>query len=75
MLPAGTLPKWLLFVSVLSVFNTAQCFLDAEATLTRMVYANAPSQVTALSTRTFGIWTLLSAFIRIYGAYHIFSPQ
>ncbi|KAF2637547.1 ergosterol biosynthesis protein-like protein [Massarina eburnea CBS 473.64] len=30
-----------------------------------------PSQVTPLSSRTFGTWTLLASIIRLYGAYYI----
>ncbi|CAB5396134.1 unnamed protein product [Rhizophagus irregularis] len=36
-----------------------------------VIYSARPDQVTALSSRTFAIWTLLSAIIRIYAAYNI----
>jgi hypothetical protein len=75
MLSAGWLPKWLLVVSLLSVFNTAQCFLDTKTTLTRAIYIDAREQVSPLGARTFGAWTLLSALIRFYAAFHIFNVQ
>ncbi|MCJ1358933.1 MAG: ergosterol biosynthesis protein [Icmadophila ericetorum] len=71
-LPAydGFLPYWLLFIAIVSVFNTVQCYVTTS--LTRRVYAGpASSQVTPLSARTFGTWTLLSSVIRFYAAYRI----
>jgi Erg28 like protein len=55
--------------------------VQAYSTLrfTRQVYsgpkgANA-SPATALSSRTFGTWTLQSAIVRLIAAYHISNPQ
>ncbi|ONH66186.1 Ergosterol biosynthetic protein 28 [Cyberlindnera fabianii] len=70
----GILPKWLLFISVVSVFNSAQTYLGGIE-LTQRVYEAKPQQVTPLSARTFGTWTLISAIIRFYGAYHLRVPQ
>ncbi|KAB5592529.1 Ergosterol biosynthetic protein [Ceratobasidium theobromae] len=66
---AGLLPKWQLLVSSLAVFNTVQNFLTLS--LTKRIYCNQPHNVTALQSRTFAIWTLTSAIIRFYCAYHV----
>lgn len=58
----GLLQKWLLLVTFFSVFNTAQCFLGGT-TLTALIYGHG-NQVTPLTARLFGTWTLLSAIIR-----------
>ncbi|KAF8311689.1 Erg28-like protein, partial [Clavulina sp. PMI_390] len=68
----GWLPKWQLFVATLALFNTVQNFTTTA--LTKRVYSNAAEQVTALQSRTFGIWTLTAAMVRIYCAYHINDP-
>lgn len=68
-LPPGYLPKWLLFISVVSVFNSIQTYVNLD--LTRKVYENKPQQVTPLSARTFGTWTLVSSIIRMYGALYL----
>ncbi|TCD61544.1 ergosterol biosynthesis protein [Steccherinum ochraceum] len=65
----GWLPKWQLFVASLALFNTVQNFTTVK--LTKRVYANKPHEVTALQARTFAVWTLLSAAVRFYAAYHI----
>lgn len=69
--PGSYLGKWLVVVSVASMFNTAQCFIDPTAKLTGKIYANKPKQVTSLTSRMFGTWTALSAIIRLYGAYNL----
>ncbi|CEP23848.1 unnamed protein product [Cyberlindnera jadinii] len=70
----GILPKWLLFISVVSIFNSFQCYTSGLA-LTQRVYENKPQEVTPLSARTFGTWTLISSVIRFYGAYYLNVPQ
>ncbi|GME72303.1 unnamed protein product [Ambrosiozyma monospora] len=65
----GYLPKWLFFIAVVSGFNTAQTYVDLN--LTKKVYGGQPEQVTPLSARTFGTWTLISALIRLYTSYCI----
>ncbi|GAA5953268.1 hypothetical protein JCM3765_007458 [Sporobolomyces pararoseus] len=65
----GNLPYWMLFVSSLAIFNSVQNFLTTS--LTRKVYARSPAYINPLQARTFGIWTLTSAFIRLYASYHI----
>ncbi|KAF9082714.1 ergosterol biosynthesis protein [Mortierella sp. GBA35] len=68
-LPAGLLPKWLWIVAVISFLNTFQAF--ATLTATQRIYGNKKHEVTRLSGRTFGIWTLLSSVVRLYGAYNL----
>ncbi|GAA5996560.1 hypothetical protein JCM11641_002093, partial [Rhodosporidiobolus odoratus] len=65
----GNLPYWMLFVSGLAVFNSVQNFLTTK--LTRRVYSKAGGSVNALQARTFGVWTLMSAAVRISAAYNI----
>ncbi|QLL32286.1 hypothetical protein HG536_0C04550 [Torulaspora globosa] len=69
-MPAGYLPKWLLFISVVSVFNSLQTYVSGLE-LTRRVYENKPGETTALSARTFGTWTFVSAVIRLYGSLYL----
>lgn len=68
----GYLPSWLLFISVVSIFNSLQTYQTPDLSLTRRVYENAPrNQVTNLSARTFGTWTLITSIVRFYAAYHL----
>ncbi|KAH8117933.1 Erg28 like protein-domain-containing protein [Phellopilus nigrolimitatus] len=64
----GLLPKWQLLVAAFAVFNTVQNFVTLK--FTKRIYNTAPA-VTALQARTFAIWTLTSAIVRFYAAYHI----
>ncbi|GAA99421.1 uncharacterized protein L969DRAFT_93882 [Mixia osmundae IAM 14324] len=66
----GLLPQWLLFVSVLALFNTVQNFVTNS--LTRRVYHK--THVTSLQSRTFAVWTLTSAGVRLYTAMSIDNP-
>ncbi|EGN98690.1 hypothetical protein SERLA73DRAFT_136580 [Serpula lacrymans var. lacrymans S7.3] len=71
-LPAteGWLPKWMLLVASMAVFNTIQNFTTLK--LTRRLYsAVSPGTVTSLQARTFAVWTLTSAVVRGYAAYHM----
>lgn len=65
----GKLPYWLLFISVVSAFNSVQTYQDLS--LTKRVYEKDPNQVSPLSARTFGTWTLITSIVRFYGAYHL----
>ncbi|KIJ51560.1 hypothetical protein M422DRAFT_776788 [Sphaerobolus stellatus SS14] len=65
----GLLPKWQFFVSTLAFFNTAQNLVTVA--LTRRIYSRSPNEVTALQSRTFAVWTWISAVIRLTCAYHI----
>ncbi|KAI9865168.1 MAG: ergosterol biosynthesis protein [Trichoglossum hirsutum] len=69
----GLLPPWLLLISAVSLFNSAQNYTTTS--LTKRIYAEQPKQTTPLSARTFGTWTALSSVIRLYAAYHITNPQ
>ncbi|KAJ4370985.1 ergosterol biosynthesis protein [Didymella sp. IMI 355093] len=76
----GLLPKWLLFVSLVSTLNSIQAY--STLAYTSRVYnptpidppARKPDHVTWLSSRTFGTWTFLTSVIRFYAAYHITEP-
>ncbi|KAJ3237582.1 adenine phosphoribosyltransferase [Chytriomyces hyalinus] len=72
-LPVGNFPKVVLFVSVLAVYNSIQCFIPALR-LTHRIYARKPKEATALAARLMGLWTLTSAAIRIYTAYNMNDP-
>ena len=56
-------------MAITSFFNTAQS--HATTFYTRRIYNARPSDVTPLSARTFGTWTLLSGLVRLYTAYNI----
>ncbi|KAH3688817.1 hypothetical protein WICPIJ_000201 [Wickerhamomyces pijperi] len=68
----GILPKWLLFISLVSILNSFQTYTNLS--LTKKVYSNT-NEVTPLSARTFGTWTLISSVIRFYAAYYLTNPQ
>ncbi|KAI0026619.1 hypothetical protein K488DRAFT_65689, partial [Vararia minispora EC-137] len=77
-LPDGLLPKWQLVVAIAALFNTAQNF--ATISLTRRARQSDDALcfnsytfalVTELQGRTFAAWTLTSAVVRLYAAYHI----
>ncbi|GAM88252.1 hypothetical protein ANO11243_062850 [Dothideomycetidae sp. 11243] len=65
----GLLPKWILFLAVVSIGNSIQAY--ASLGPTRRVYAGPRASVTPLSARTFGTWTFISAVVRLYAAYNI----
>lgn len=68
----GYLPHWLLFISVVSIFNSMQTYQSPDLTLTRRVYESAPpTEITKLSARTFGTWTFITSIVRFYGAYYL----
>jgi len=78
----GKLPYWLLFISVVSIFNSIQTYQSKDLALTKKVYEsqgkefhNGTDQVTHLSARTFGTWTFITSIVRFYGAYHLNNPQ
>ncbi|PMD13733.1 Erg28-like protein [Hyaloscypha hepaticicola] len=85
----GLLPKWLLFVAITAFGNTIQCYTTLTftsrvyegptsfPTVPNPTPTTPPSlnrQVTALSSRTFGTWSLIQAFVRLYAAYNIDNP-
>ncbi|KAJ3051378.1 ergosterol biosynthesis protein [Rhizophlyctis rosea] len=72
-LPDGALPKYMLLVGVLAVYNAVQCFVPSMR-LTHRIYAKQPAQASPLFARMMGTWTLTSALIRIYAAYNMNNP-
>ncbi|RPA88779.1 Erg28-like protein [Choiromyces venosus 120613-1] len=68
----GLLPKWLLFVAVVALGNSFQAYSTLR--FNKRIYCKRPHEVTGLSSRTFGTWTVLSAILRAYAAYHITEP-
>lgn len=60
-------------VSLTSVGNTIQAYMTTKNT--REVYLASGSETTALSSRLFGTWTIVSAVVRLYAAYNISNPQ
>ncbi|KAF7715989.1 Uncharacterized protein PECH_004586 [Penicillium ucsense] len=68
----GLLPKWLVFVSVVSAVNSLQAYSSAD--YTSKLYTNGALVLDSLSGRVFGTWTFLSAVIRMTAAYNIDSP-
>ncbi|KAI9293751.1 Erg28-like protein [Neoconidiobolus thromboides FSU 785] len=67
---SGLLPKWQLIVSVAALFNSAQCFISPFK-FNHEIYSGNKQQVTELSSRLFGTWTLISGLIRLYSAFYI----
>ncbi|KAJ5739472.1 hypothetical protein N7533_012256 [Penicillium manginii] len=65
----GLLPKWLVFVSVVSAVNSLQAYFSTD--YTSKLYTNGSIAVEPLSGRVFGTWTFLSAVIRMTAAYNI----
>ncbi|KAG5519643.1 hypothetical protein PMAC_001798 [Pneumocystis sp. 'macacae'] len=75
----GCLAKWNLVVAVVAVFNTVQAYVSVG--LTQRMYGRSEGGLgrrsrlmgaaNALGARLFGTWTLVSAVVRLYGAYHI----
>lgn len=70
----GLLPKALFVVGIISLANTLQAILTES--YTKRIYNRTPpdtkqQQVTALSRRTFAVWTALSGLIRLYASFHI----
>lgn len=73
------LPKWLLFISVVSILNSVQCFSKIGIAVTRKVYANTSAknknEINQLSCRLFGTWTFISCVIRLYAAIYTSNEQ
>ncbi|KAL2788894.1 hypothetical protein BJX66DRAFT_248174 [Aspergillus keveii] len=72
----GLLPKWLALVSVISAANGVQAYLSEAYTaqLYNGRLADGSPHSNAHSSRLFGTWTLLSAFVRFAAAYNITNP-
>ncbi|XP_078001226.1 ergosterol biosynthetic protein 28 homolog [Glandiceps talaboti] len=61
---------WISLVAFMAVGNTIQCFVD-ESFLASKLYTGQPTLVNPLMARLFGVWTLLAAIVRFYGALYI----
>ncbi|KAL2857473.1 hypothetical protein BJX68DRAFT_177276 [Aspergillus pseudodeflectus] len=72
----GLLPKWLALVSVISAANSFQAYFSEAYTaqLYNGRLADGSPHSNAHSSRLFGTWTLLSAFVRFAAAYNITNP-
>ncbi|KAI9934799.1 hypothetical protein ASPWEDRAFT_44323 [Aspergillus wentii DTO 134E9] len=72
----GYLPKWLFLVSAVSAANSLQAYLSEHyaASLYNGRTSDGRPYTNALSGRTFGTWTFLSAVVRMYAAYNITTP-
>lgn len=72
----GLLPKWLFLVSVVSTANSFQAYKNEAyaAQLYNGKTADGRPFTNALSSRTFGTWTLISSVIRMYAAYNVTTP-
>jgi hypothetical protein len=57
-------------MSALAILSTVQSYRSTA--FTRRIYS---SQITPLSARTFGTWTLGSSVLRAYAAYRIDNPD
>ncbi|KAJ3262319.1 ergosterol biosynthesis protein [Boothiomyces macroporosus] len=64
------IPNALFFVGTMALYNFVQNFIPSMS-VTKRIYANRPDQVTDLTARLMGVWTLTSAIVRIYASYHI----
>ncbi|KAI9204215.1 uncharacterized protein BJ171DRAFT_506592 [Polychytrium aggregatum] len=70
MIPQLGLGRWLLFIGVMAAYNAVQCFVPSMR-LTPKIYARKANEVTPLMSRMMGLWTLVSAIVRIYTAYNL----
>ncbi|KAJ2999308.1 hypothetical protein HDV02_003242, partial [Globomyces sp. JEL0801] len=57
-------------IGCVAIINSIQAYVPALNVVKR-VYGNVPSEVSPLTGRLFGTWTLTSGIIRIYASYHI----
>ena len=62
----GLLPLWIVIVGATAILNAMQSFASLWAS--QRVYNGRADQVTALSGRLFGTWTLTSGVVRLYCA-------
>lgn len=62
-----------LVVGCFALYNGMQCFVPGMR-VTDKIYANRKDQVTPLMCRMMGTWTLTSAMVRMYAAWHIYDP-
>ncbi|KAK7490186.1 hypothetical protein BaRGS_00018531 [Batillaria attramentaria] len=62
---------WIGFVALMALGNTLQCFVDHSFLTSRLYTRNPDKNVTGLTARLFGLWTLLAAALRFVCAVDI----
>jgi len=61
---------WIAFVAVMAIGNTVQCFVDPDY-LFEKLYTSKKENVSGLTARLFGVWTLLAGAVRLMCSLHI----
>ncbi|XP_005089650.1 ergosterol biosynthetic protein 28 homolog [Aplysia californica] len=61
---------WIGFVAVMAIGNTVQCFISNTYLYDRLYTINK-NNVSGLTARLFGVWTLLAGGLRLLCALHI----
>lgn len=59
-----SLQGWIFVVGLMALGNTVSCYVD-HSFLGSRLYTGAPEKANDLTGRLFGIWTLVSAFLRL----------
>jgi len=59
-----SLQGWIFVVGIMALGNTISCYVD-HSFLGNRLYTAAPEKINDLAARLFGIWTLMSAFLRL----------
>jgi len=59
-----SLQGWIFVVGLMAVGNTVSCFVD-HSFLARHLYTGATDKTNDLAARLFGMWTLMSALLRL----------
>jgi len=59
-----SLQGWIFVVGLMALGNTVSCYVDHSFLATRL-YTAAPEKANDLAARLFGLWTLMSAFLRL----------
>jgi len=59
-----SLQGWIFVVGLMALGNTISCYVDHSFLQSRL-YTGAPEKVNDLSGRLFGVWTLMSACLRL----------
>jgi Erg28 like protein len=65
-----SLQGWICVVGLMALGNTISCFVDHSFVANRL-YTGLPEKANDLSARLFGMWTLMSAMLRICCAFMI----
>lgn len=65
-----SLQGWICVVGIMALGNTISCFLD-HSFLGKRLYTGSAEKINDLVARLFGMWTLVSALLRIGCAFYI----